>query len=903
MARRALALFLVLSLLAAFPAAQGRGQAKLSAQARPPAGPYAGWAVEAYPEASAAEMEATVRRLVDHGANVVWIGHNNPGEVDAGKVEPGLSYAVYEAYLDSADPRHDDAVAMVEAQHRMLAACRAAGVRAVLPVGYQIQMGQRWNGAHPGDVRRDAEGRPLDIYGGGVSASFYAPAYRADIERYYGWVDAEFARPYADVILMLNLADEPLGGDYSAHAEAEFRRRHGFGFDDVGDDPARQRLLGAFQSRYVVEYANYSAGLWQALHPSLPVTMSFDGAQARQTLTLPDVEALFRDTPANFIVTFDAYPHDGLPHVALSDTNLVGLFLLARSLGLYSARYQKPVWLWAAANSWGLSQASPDPGTVSDAVANGLSLALLVRQGGGDLQGIAYWNYSVKEQGLYNDTHETAYEVETMFQQVSAVLPTLRQLMATPASSPEVLVLAPPARAHEAIGARQAAVLLEVFPLRRLAMLARPGVNAAVVGSLVDWGPSPLGLGRLTDWVRVVVALAPAPDYLAEGDLALLREFLAQGGQVVTSPGVAQALAGVTEGEPALLYGGLVARQGGLYVAQRGIAVLFEDARHDLLVDFWREVLGLEEVQPGYRIVTGDYVLHYHLGPAAPVWLRLPFPAYGYRYDEEAQPTERLYGSSLAVTLGRREYVFLQRDRQAWPWLVREFHHGGTENLTNPLCRRVAVSLWLRIGQFRRVGKEGGDTARVPEQDALKVAELALAHQGDEAGHGFAGVHRVQEDALGAGQEADRLGLNLGQDGVAGAGETVVDVHVGRTQGQLLAQALGGGRQQGVHPGAQLAAGLVDTDAQHLPLVAADFGADDEPGLGAARAAGKDHAVERQLGLVHLVPQLLKGQGIGRGAQVIGAAVGDDVGPAPGLPLGRGRRFQSVQRVLAAAPM
>jgi hypothetical protein len=37
---------------------------------------------------------------------------------------------------------------------------------------------------------------------------------------------------------------------------------------------------------------------------------------------------------------------------------------------------------------WGLSQASRDPGTVSDAVANGLYLVLLVRQMGGDLQGI-----------------------------------------------------------------------------------------------------------------------------------------------------------------------------------------------------------------------------------------------------------------------------------------------------------------------------------------------------------------------------------------------------------------------------------------------------------------------------------------------------------------------------------
>lgn len=651
MLRQALRLALLLSLVATVAAGEGRAAAV--------PGRYAGWAVEAYPEASAAEMEAIIRRLVDHGANVIWIGHNNPGEVDAAKVEPGLSYAVYEAYIDPADPRHADAVAIVAAQHRMLAACRASGVRAVLPVGYQIQMGQRWNDEHPDAVRRDAEGQPLDIYGGGVSASFYAPAYRAGIEAYYHWVDAEFARPYADVILMVNLADEPLGGDYSAPAEDAFRRRHGFGFAEVGEDARRQQLLGEFQSRYIVEYAVYSARQWQALRPGLPVTMSFDGAQARQTLTMPDVEALFRDTPDNFVVTFDAYPRDGLPHVALDDANLVGLYLLARSLGLYSARYGKPVWLWAAANSWGLSQASPDPGTVSDAVANGLSLALLVRQGGGDLQGIAYWNYNVKEQGLYNDSHDTAYEVETMFEQVSAALPALRELMAVPTSAPQVLVLAPPARAHEAIGAQRASVLLGVFPLTRLALLARGGLNTAVVGSLDGWQAG----------VQTVVVLTPEVAHLSPQDLPRLRDLLRQGGKVVASPGVAAALrATAGGGQPELLAGNLVERQGNLYVAQRGVAVLFEDARHELLEGFWREVLGLEEVEPGYRISTADHVFHYNLGTPAAVRLVLPFAGYGYRHDENAQPVERLYGSRLEVTLARREYLFLRRDRLAWPW-------------------------------------------------------------------------------------------------------------------------------------------------------------------------------------------------------------------------------------------
>lgn len=630
-----------------------------AAPAAPPGPPWAGWAVEAYPEMSAAEMEALVRRLVAHGANVVWIGHNNPGEVDPAKVEPGLSYAVYEALLDPGDPRHEGAAAMLAAQRRLLDACRAVGVKAVLPIGYQIQMGARWNEEHPGDVRRDAAGQPLDIYGGGVSASFFAPRYRRDIEAYYRWLDGELVRPYAGTILMLNLSDEPLGGDYSAHAEAEFQARTGLRFSDVGDDLERLRLLGAFQSGMVAEYAAWSAALWHEIHPGLPVTMSFDGAQARRTYTLPDVEALFRDTPGNFVVTFDAYPRDGPPDVALSDADLVGLYLLARTVGLYSARYDKPAWLWAAANSWGLSQASRDPGSVSDAVTNGLALALLVRQGGGDLQGIAYWNYNVKEQGLYNDSHRTAYDVETMFGRVTTAFPNLRQAMAAPASRPRVLILAPPSRAHEAIGAGRAAVLLEVHPYQRLSILAAQGVNAAVVGSMEGWLPAP-GEG-----VRSVVVLTPSADYLAPGDLEALRQVLAAGGRVVASASVARALGSLAPVVPQLAYGDLVERRGNLYVAVQGVAMLFEAGREAELAALWREVLGLQTARPGYRIVTGSHALVYNRGPeAVPVELALPFQGYGYRYDADGRPVERFYGTGLQSTLGRREFLYLKRD----PW-------------------------------------------------------------------------------------------------------------------------------------------------------------------------------------------------------------------------------------------
>jgi hypothetical protein len=612
---------------------------------------YTGWAVEAYPELSAAEMEEMVRRMVVGGANVVWIGHNNPGEVRVDKVEPGLSFAVYEAYRNPADPRHDEAAAILQAQHRMLQACRTVGVRAVLPAGYQIQMGAEWNSRHPSELRLYASGQPLDIYGGGVSASFYSPSYREEIATYYRWVDAEFVRPYADVLLMLNLADEPIGGDYSPHAEAEFRRRSGLSFAEAQGDPQRQRLLGAFQSHYVVEYAAFSARLWQEIHPGLPVTMSFDGAQARATLTMPDVESLFRDTPQNLVITFDAYPHDGLPDVPVTAQELDELYLLVRSVGLYSARYGKTLWLWAASNSWGLSQASPDPGTVSDAVANGLALALLARQGGGRLEGVVFWNYNVKQQGLYNDTHRTAYDTETMFHRVSAAMSSIRRLMVGPPGTPEVLILAPARAAEEQIGAAREAVRLPVYPLDRLGILARTGANSALVGSLSGWH---------LEHVRTIAVLCPTDSCLSSADRTNLRSFLARGGRVVAPQALAETLAPGGGGTREVAYDGLVERRGNLDLAQGGIATLFDSAQQASLSAFWLEVLGVDGRAPGYRVVTDQVAFYYNLGPGSiTIPLLFRFEGWGFRYDVDGKPLARIHGPFTTATLERREYALI----------------------------------------------------------------------------------------------------------------------------------------------------------------------------------------------------------------------------------------------------
>jgi len=67
-------------------------------------------------------------------------------------------------------------------------------------------------------------------------------------------------------------------------------------------------------------------------------------------------------------------------------------------------------------------------------------------------------------------------------------------------------------------------------------------------------------------------------------------------------------------------------------------------------------------LQPGYQTRTNQMVWHYHLGrEPIRVELELPFEAMGYRYDKEGRAAERLAGSRLSATLGRREYLFLRR--------------------------------------------------------------------------------------------------------------------------------------------------------------------------------------------------------------------------------------------------
>jgi hypothetical protein len=619
-------------------ATEGAAQAAV-AEATPH---YAGWATVAYPSMSTADMHAALARQAASGANIVWVGHDNPGEADATVAEPGLSYAVYAALHDPNNPRQRDAQDILAAQLRLLDAARELGVRVVLPIGYQLQMGTAWDDAHPDALRRDSDGQ-VSMETGVPNASLYAPALQADLQEYYAWVDTTLVRPYWTTIVMLNLADEPAGTDYSSWADAEFQRRTGYAFASIGDDRERQEALGRFQSNYIVDYASWAAAQWVALEPELPTTMSFCSAIARLHLELPQVEHLFARTPANFRPTFDAYPRDGPPEAAIDDATLVRLFTLVRSLGHYSARYGKPFWLWSTANSWGLGQASADPANVADAVANGYYLALLARQTGGLLEGIAVWNYNVRGQGLYQDTHSTTYDADTMFARVSESFPHLRALLAAPGGVTRVLIWAPNRYPYQALGASRLSSpwSFRGYDFDLLLALARNNVAAAVTTDLA---------GEDIEQVRSILVLARTPDDLADTERAQLSAFAAQGGLVVAGESLHGAL-----GENAI------------YVTADRVEAAFTDSPSGEELALWRRALGVDQPIQAYYVASATTAVFYSIrADPCLLELRLAFPGTGYLAGLDGAPGQVLDSradatASSVVMLGPHQYAYLTR--------------------------------------------------------------------------------------------------------------------------------------------------------------------------------------------------------------------------------------------------
>ncbi len=509
---------LAVSLLGSAPAQPAHADA---------ASAFTGWVLDAYPSMSSSDMVAALHRMQAAGANVLWIGHNNPVGTDPNAKEVALSYAVFQAATNISDPQYANAQSILAAQYRLLKAARTVGIKVVLPISYRTQMGPEWSSQHPGSLRLGPDGKPLNF--GGLDGAPYDSLFQADMLAYYQWIDRSFVQPYRDVLQMVMLSNEPTGVDYSGSANSVFYSRYGYHFADVGNDTGRQTQLGYFQSHVMSDFAIWAANQWMVLDPTMTVTIAFDGSPARNSQEGPPLEPIFSNTPSNFVPTWDTNLRNGSPSDALNDSDLTTLDLLLGTLGHLSAKYNRPYWLWSSGNSWGLGQGSSDPSTIADAVVNLRMDADLSREEGGLLRGIAVWAYNVRGQGLYNDSYTPVYNPDALFSAVSANFESVRQIMLGPSGpGPSVLVLAPHAMPDRLIGSTR---LTDIWSFRGynfgdLVSLARSGAPTAVVASLS---------GEHMANVQLLVVLARDPNDYTSSDEAAIKAFRARGGTLVDS--------------------------------------------------------------------------------------------------------------------------------------------------------------------------------------------------------------------------------------------------------------------------------------------------------------------------------------------------------------------------------
>jgi hypothetical protein len=311
-------------------------------------------------------------------------------------------------------------------------------------------MGEEWNDAHQDDLRRDRNGDLLIHWESVYTASPYSEVYRRDIREYYAWVNETFVLPYPHVVA-LNLADEPMGTDFSVHALSAFRARYGIPFEQASDT---QR--GEFLGGVIADYAAWSANHWEWLNYNVRTMMTFH--VQRDQPFLPDIERIFTQTPPTFIFSEDTHLDDGLIDRKITPENTRLLYGMCRTFGWLSQVYNKPLMLWTGANAWSLKQA----GGMPEARLNIEIVHDATRQTGGRIGMLMAWGWNIRYQGVYDDDGNFAADKETMITGVSALLAERRERLSVPsASRPDRVYHLPAAKLQPAIGERRIDHLLD----------------------------------------------------------------------------------------------------------------------------------------------------------------------------------------------------------------------------------------------------------------------------------------------------------------------------------------------------------------------------------------------------------------------------------------------------------
>lgn len=398
-----------------------------------------GWAYAIEPDASEEAMRADMRKMRDAGASAVYLSHANPGTIEEGMpTEKGLTFAVWYAAVGNPDSHGGDvrsrALEILDAVHRAVRAATDEGLKIVLAVGYQTQMGEAWNRQHPDALRRNADGALMLHWTDRESratASPYAPDFERDMRAYYAWLDRELVRGNPSIVA-LNLGDEPMGADYSEHAarafeQAAYNRNPAYALfpDDEGALPTEFfERRGRFESEVLADIAATLAAIWRDLDPAVWTMMTFH--IQRDMFWFPSVEAIFQKTPDNFVVSADTHYHDAPADVPVMHLGL--LHNLVGNLASLSNVYGKKLMLWSSANNWGLT---PHLG-IGEAIENVDIVTTRTHEAGGELAMLMVWGYNIRHQGVFGaDPGSIAFDPEGMFQSVSNRIASERPTLST----------------------------------------------------------------------------------------------------------------------------------------------------------------------------------------------------------------------------------------------------------------------------------------------------------------------------------------------------------------------------------------------------------------------------------------------------------------------------------------
>ena len=388
-------------------------------------------------------MVADLRRMRELGCNTVYIAHNSAGDANPDAYEPGIAPASWYA-IAAATPSAGNARILIGAVQTAIDAAREVGLDVVLGIGYQIMMGDEWNDAHPEELRRDRDGELLMHWGSVFTASPYSEVYRRDIREYYAWINQTFVLPNPHIVA-LNLADEPMGTDFSSHAMAASRARYGVSYAQA---TATDR--GEFLGGIIAVYAACSANHWEWLNHDVRTMMTFH--VQRDAPFLPDVERIFAQTPPTFIFSEDTHLDDGPMDRKITTENTRLLYGMCRTFGWLSHVYSKPLMLWTGANAWGLKT----NGGMAEARLNIDIVHDATKQAGGRIGMLMAWGWNIRHQGVYDDEGNFLADKETMIAGVSQLLAERRErLSVVSGGRPDRVYYLPAARLQPAIGEKR----------------------------------------------------------------------------------------------------------------------------------------------------------------------------------------------------------------------------------------------------------------------------------------------------------------------------------------------------------------------------------------------------------------------------------------------------------------